>query len=57
MPSDDLQRVTLRIPVELQVELKVQAARARRSFNSHMISILEGAVRAAAQNEKTETTA
>lgn len=42
----DWDRFTLRIPPYLHIELKVMAARSRRSLNSQVVAILEKAVTA-----------
>ena len=39
--EEDVERITLRIPANIVVELKVMAARSRRSLNAQIVSILE----------------
>lgn len=39
--DEEIDRVTLRIPSAVFVELKVMAARGRRSLNAQIVSILE----------------
>ncbi|MDW9444811.1 Arc family DNA-binding protein [Sinorhizobium meliloti] len=55
MNNEELERFTLRAPVGLCIELKVMAARARRSFNAQIVKMLEEAL--ASENEKSGTTA
>lgn len=56
MEKGELSRFTLRVPVGLLVELKVLAARSRRSLNNQLVAMLETAV-TSEQNEKSGTTA
>lgn len=55
MNNEELERFTLRAPAELCIELKVLAARARRSLNAQIVKMLEDAL--ASENEKSGTTA
>ncbi|MGX5708274.1 toxin-antitoxin system HicB family antitoxin [Brucella lupini] len=58
MGKDETDRFTLRIPSELHIELKVMAARSRRSLNAQVVSLLEKCVNDALSiNEKSEVTA
>lgn len=54
MNSHDMERITLRAPAELLVELRIMAARARRSLNAQIVCILEDV---SSKNEKSGTTA
>ena len=56
MDKEEVDRFTLRCPVDLLIELKVMAARSRRSLNSQVIALLENAVKSA-EDEKSGTTA
>ncbi|TQN59585.1 Arc family DNA-binding protein [Agrobacterium tumefaciens] len=51
MEKEEMDRFTLRCPVDLLIELKVMAARSRRSLNSQVIALLDEAVKTA-KNEK-----
>lgn len=58
MVKEEFDRFTLRLPVELHIELKVMAARSRRSLNAQVVSLLEKCVHdALSANEKSEVTA
>lgn len=52
MNKDELERITLRAPADLLIEVRIMAARARRSLNSQIVSLLEEAT--VNQNEKAE---
>lgn len=56
MDRDNLDRITFRCPADLMVELRVMAARSRRSVNNQLISMLEDAVRNA-ETKKADATA
>lgn len=58
MDKEEIDRFTLRVPTELLIELKVMAARSRRSLNAQVVSLLEKCVNdALSANEKSEATA
>ena len=44
METTEVERFTLRVPANLQIELKIMAARARRSLNNQIVAMLEEAV-------------
>lgn len=54
MNSHDMERITLRAPADLLVELRIMAARARRSLNAQIVCLLE---EASSKNEKADATA
>lgn len=58
MVEEEFDRFTLRIPSELCIELKIMAARSRRSLNAQVVTLLEKCVNdALSANEKSEVTA
>ncbi len=58
MEKEQIDRFTLRLPSELLIELKVMAARSRRSLNAQVVSLLEKSINdALSTNEKSEATA
>ncbi len=55
---EEFDRFTLRVPSELNIELRVMAARNRRSLNAQIITLLEKSVHdALSAKEKGEVTA
>ncbi|MUZ63472.1 hypothetical protein [Agrobacterium vitis] len=54
MEKEEIDRFTLRCPVDLLIELKVMAARSRRSLNNQVVAMLENAVRNAEGEKKAE---
>lgn len=56
MDKEEIDRFTLRCPVGLMIELRVMAARSRRSLNNQVVALLEAAVKSA-ENEKSGTPA
>jgi hypothetical protein len=51
MRKEEMERFTLRAPVELCVELRVMAATARRSLNGQIVKMLEEQL--SSKNEKS----
>lgn len=56
MVKDEIDRYTVRFPADLMIEIRVMAARSRRSVNGQIVAMLENAV-LEAQNEKSGTPA
>lgn len=53
METEDLDRFTMRVPANIMIEIRVMAARSRRSINSQVVAMLESAI-ANTENEKAE---